>query len=89
MLHSISNFLVYVAALFVASVRKLTRARGADPRTGNSKSPCCRVESDLTKYLIFKAYIYFFFISLYRAAFFVVSSLVFARRSLASVHKIG
>ena len=34
LLSSIGNFFAYLAALFVASVSKLSRARGTDARTG-------------------------------------------------------
>ena len=36
LLHNIDIFLAYVAALFMASISKLSRACGGDARTGDS-----------------------------------------------------
>ena len=44
LLHRIDNFLAYVAALIVACVSKMSRTRGADKRTGDSKSPGRRID---------------------------------------------
>ena len=83
LLHRIGNLLAYVAALFVASVSKLSRDRGADARTVDSKLPGSRTESATVKVLIFKAYFHllFHFIVL----FFVVFLLVFTKRGFAYV----
>ena len=51
--HHMGNLLAYVAVLFVLSVSELSRARGADMRTGYSKSPGRRIESVTAKVLIF------------------------------------
>ena len=69
LLQTIGNFLAYVAALFVASVKKFSRTSGADLRTGDSKSPDCRIESATVKYLVFNAHFILLFIFSYRAAF--------------------
>ena len=50
LLLNIDNFLAYVAALFMASISKLSRACGADARTGDSKSPVRSFESATVDY---------------------------------------
>ena len=85
LLYRIGSFLAYVAGLFEASVNEMSRARGPDARTGDSKSPGRRIESVKAEYLILKAFSYLFFISFYRAALFFISSLVSATSSFASV----
>ena len=80
MLHRICNFLASI--FLVGSVSKLSRTRDADARTGDSKSPCCRIESDTAKYLIIKAYFLpLFFLFLFIELLFVVFSLVFAKEN--------
>ena len=60
-LYRIGNLLAYVAALFVASVRKLSRARGTDARAHDSKFPRRRIESAIA---IFKASYFLFYFTL-------------------------
>ena len=52
-LHRLGNLLAYVAALFVASLSKLSTARGTDARTGDTKSLGDRIESAIGKIFSF------------------------------------
>ena len=54
LLHCIGNLLAYVAALFMASVTKLSRAHGSDARTGDFKSRGCRIECAAAKNINFQ-----------------------------------
>ena len=59
-MHRSGNLLVYVAALLLASISKMSRDRIAVARTEDSKSPGRYIESAVVNVLIFKAYSFSF-----------------------------